>query len=126
MIVKLTLTAAALAATLIAAPVMAQTAVPAQQAPGAVKPGAVPPVNPSAYAAIDNIRNQYMAARENYLRAQQAELAARANLDRATTSLLNVLSASVQKPATPPMPNVVVQPIPGQPAPGQPGQPPRP
>jgi hypothetical protein len=124
MIGKLTL--AALAVTLIAAPVMAQTAPPVPPA-GAVKPGSVPPINPSAYAAIDNIRNQYMAARDNYLRAQQAEIAARANLDRATTSLLNVLSASVQKPATPPMPNVVVQPLPGQPAPGQPvPQPPRP
>jgi hypothetical protein len=124
MIGKLTL--ATLAVTLIAAPVMAQTAPPVSPGAAAVKPGTTPPMNPSAYAAIDNIRNQYLAARDNYLKVQQAEIAARNNLDRATASYLNVLSATVQKPPVQPMPIVNVQQLPpGQPQ-GQPPAPPKP
>jgi hypothetical protein len=124
MIGKLTLSAAAIAATLIAAPVMAQNAPPVGPAGVVQKPGVVPPINPSAYAAIDNIRNQYMAARDNYLKVQAAELAARANLDRATNALLSVLTATVSKPPVPPMPTVIMQPPPqGQPPQGQPPRP---
>lgn len=123
MIAKLTLTAAALAASLIAVPAFAQTA----QAPGQPpRPaGSPPPVNPSAYNAIDNIRKQWDAARADYIKAQQAEIAARNNYERMTNVLLNVLNATVMK-APPPQPIQFNMMVPGQP-PGQPmPQPPRP
>lgn len=130
MIAKLTLSVAALTAALIAGQAMAQTAQQPVRPPGAVTappapgtPGAVPQVNPTAFRAIPQIRQQWEQARAQYLQAQQAELTARANYDRATTALLNVLSASSSQPPTQPMPQVGLLPgQPGQPAP----QPPRP
>lgn len=131
MIAKLTFSAAALAATLIAAPVMAQVPAAPQAPAGAAQARPTPPMNPNAYNAIDGIRKQWEDARANYLRAQQAEVAARNNFDRMNTQLLNVLSATAGKPPTSPMPTVAVQQMPpqGQPMPpqGQPQtQPPRP
>jgi hypothetical protein len=82
----------------------------------------VPAVNPSAFRAIPQIRQQWEQARAQYLQAQQNELAARQNYDRATTALLNVLAASSSQPPTQPMPMVGM--LPNQPQ-GQP-QPPRP
>jgi len=124
---KLTLSVAALTATLMATQAMAQTAPAPVAPPGAATAqapaGAMPQINPSAFRAIPQIRQRWEQARAQYLQAQQNELAARQNYDRATTELLNVLAASSSQPPTQPMPMVGV--LPGQPPQGQP-QPPRP
>ncbi|HEY4133732.1 MAG TPA: hypothetical protein VGO34_00825 [Alphaproteobacteria bacterium] len=96
MIGNMSLSVAVLAGGLIAGSAMAQTA---------PRP-ATPLVNPSAYAAIAPVRAQWEQARAAYLQAQQAELAARANLDRMTTALLNVLSSATGQPQAPAMPVV--------------------
>jgi outer membrane protein TolC len=80
-------------------------------------------VNPSAFNAIAPIRVQWDQARATYLQAQQAELVARANFDRANTALLNVMSAATQHLPTAPMPVVIAQPVQGQPVPAQPPRP---
>lgn len=124
MIAKQTLSAAALAASLIAVPAFSQTA----QAPNQPQPprpaGAapMPQVNPNAYNAIDNIRKQWEAARADYIKAQQAEIAARNNYERMTGQYLNVLNATVMK-APPPPPIQFNMQVPGQPPPAQPPAP---
>ncbi|MFN4281133.1 MAG: hypothetical protein ACK4NA_00695 [Alphaproteobacteria bacterium] len=122
MIAKLTLTAAALAASLIAVPAFSQTAqapATAQQPPRPAGAPAMPQVNPNAYNAIDNIRKQWDAARAEYIKAQQAEIAARNNYERMTGQYLNVLNATVMKAPPPPPIQFNMQAPPA----GQPGQP---
>lgn len=138
---KLIVSAAALAASFIAVPAFAQ--VPA--APAA--PGALPTtMNPQANQAVNNIRQQWDAARnaliqarnnangarQNAARAEQAEAQALQNFERANMSLIGVLLATTNRPPVPqPLMSLAPQLPPpnlpqGQPVPGQPAQPPRP